>query len=251
MQISTHTIFYDLIKKLQCDFLCDIGALDCKDSIFFKKSFPSMHVAAFEANPNNYNKIIKREDIPTEKFDIYPFAISNKNEQKKFYSYMDSAAKRNGISSLNKLIETEVVDQFTVESKRLDEFVMLHYSIYKFIALWIDVEGAAYDVIDGLTNIKDKVTVLHVELNNATIYHNQKDKTDVIECLNKLGFKEVAQMPHALNLATDAVFVRKDLLQRKEIKNTILFSKIRSNLTGRMYKKFGFLKSARQKMIKY
>ncbi len=51
---DTKSLFVSLMKKWRCDLGLDIGSRDGKQALLFKDVLPGARVAAFEANPRNY-----------------------------------------------------------------------------------------------------------------------------------------------------------------------------------------------------
>lgn len=233
--------------------LCDIGCLDCKDSTFFKNSFPYLYLLAFEANPDNYRKILQNTSIPKKDFDVYNLAVSNKSGTSNFHTYLEYDIKRDGLGSLNIRSGIKIVNTYKVKTVRLDYFVLEKYNNFKKIALWIDVEGAESQVLEGIEKIKDKILIIHVELvEDKSIYKTIITRRQIIKFMSeKLGFEEIGHIPHANPVIGDSVFIRKDLLVKKSVNYTIAYSKLKSSLTGTIHKLMPGLAKLRQKMIKY
>ena len=61
------------------------------------------------------------------------------------------------------------------------------------IALWVDVEGAAGRVIDGLEGIVDRVSFMCIELETRPIWEGQLDASEVLNKLAAFGFCEVTR----------------------------------------------------------
>jgi hypothetical protein len=61
------------------------------------------------------------------------------------------------------------------------------------IALWIDVEGAAARVVDGLKGIADQVSFICIELEPRALWEGQVESSQVLDKLAALGFHEVAR----------------------------------------------------------
>ena len=66
------------------------------------------------------------------------------------------------------------------------------------IALWIDAEGAAYEVLQGAAGVLDRVSLIHVAAETAPcIGATQKLHDDVAAMLAGLGFTETGdRQPH-------------------------------------------------------
>ncbi len=80
------------------------------------------------------------------------------------------------------------------------------------LALWIDTEGKAYEVIEGATGVGQRVHLLHVEVETSPcIGSDQKLYPDVKALLDTLGFTELATDVADTGAQFNALFVRRDL----------------------------------------
>ena len=52
--VSTRLLFTTLLRSLGADAVCDIGSMNGRDALRFRKQCPSAAVIAFEANPRNF-----------------------------------------------------------------------------------------------------------------------------------------------------------------------------------------------------
>lgn len=209
---STHTLFIWAIKALQSNLILDVGCLDGKDSLIFKEHFPAVKVLSFEANPYNYKKLIENKEMTSKGIEVHNLAVSDKGGFLNFYIYNSPDIERDGIASLKKRINTTSVDEIRVKSTRLDEFLGRYISEPSNLAIWIDVEGAAFDVIKGLGSLIKKVGVIHVELEKEELYQNSTLQKDVNEFLVENKFKCIGKQLHASGKLGDYVYVNKGLL---------------------------------------
>jgi FkbM family methyltransferase len=185
--LDTKTLFAGLAKKLNVDCIFDIGSRDGDQSLFFRDILPDAQVAAFEANPSNYKAIVAK-GVPERGIQVYPYAVSNSNGMATFYvADPDSDPHAIGSSSLlpGGYLLKEKID---VETHRLDDFVLENYPAAKRLALWIDVESAEYEVLEGITKIKDRVLVIHTETAVEAVRENQKTFSELVKLMESLGF---------------------------------------------------------------
>jgi hypothetical protein len=96
-----------------------------------------------------------------------------------------------------------------VPTTRLDTFLRERCSPRTRIGLWIDVEGKAFEVIQGARSIVKQLRVLHIEVETtAAVAADQKLYEQVKAQLRRLGFSEVATDKSTDHPQFNAVFVR-------------------------------------------
>ena len=195
-RINTSLLFRLLLKKINPDLVCDVGSMDAGDSIRFRKVLPDARIFAFEANPDNYQSIINNRSVSLANIQVFNLAVWNKESEIPFFieHLYDKAGKQGndylrGMSSVYKLKDKSLgVTEVLTKSIRLDDFITERFNSSKCIALWIDVEGAAYEVLEGIKKIRDKIKLLHVEVEAREIWHGQKLKTEVKNLLIDMDF---------------------------------------------------------------
>jgi hypothetical protein len=81
----------------------------------------------------------------------------------------------------------------TAPAVRLDTFVLGLTPAPRRIALWIDVEGAGHDVLEGLRHVADRVALVHVEVETVEVWVGQKLAADVDALMAGWGFAPLAR----------------------------------------------------------
>lgn len=198
MRINTTTLFYLLLKTIDPDSVYDIGSLDGTDSLRFRQILPDSRIIAFEANPALYSKMISSRNLHRENIEIFNKAVSNRNDSMTFY--VDTASIRgkkdwrNGISSLKiRLSDSLGVKEVKVKSIRLDSFVRRYDRICKNLALWVDVEGNSFEVLEGISRVRNIVNLVHAEVETEQIWHGQKLEKDVEALMKKMDFIRIGK----------------------------------------------------------
>ena len=83
-----------------------------------------------------------------------------------------------------------------VRAVRLDTFLTdVLAGSARTIALWIDVEGAAYEVLEGIDGIRDRVCLVHVEVETRAFWQGQRLWPDIDALMGQLGFTPIARRP--------------------------------------------------------
>jgi hypothetical protein len=100
-----------------------------------------------------------------------------------------------------------------VRAVRLDSFLTdVLTSSTSTIALWIDVEGAGYEVLEGMDGIRDRVCLVHVEVETRAFWQGQRLWPDVEAMMRQLGFTPIAR--RAGDEQFDVVFANDRWLER-------------------------------------
>ena len=168
MKINSNVeyLFYKYLKLTNIDVVVDIGSMDGKNSLYFRNILPHASLYAFEANPDNYNIMLKNDFLRVNGVKCENMGISNKTSSKIFYctksNYPDGSINR-GTSSFLKHPSLKIEKEVEVKTIRLDEYFK-EINEDRNIALWIDVEGLAFEVLQGIEKLRKNVKIVHVEL---------------------------------------------------------------------------------------
>jgi FkbM family methyltransferase len=185
--IDAKTLFMGATKSLQADCILDIGSRDGDQSLLFRELRPKAYVAAFEANPANY-QMIRSRNLERQAIEIFPYAISNTKGTATFY-IVDPKAYVGASGSSSLLAGNSCTKEaIQVETRRIDDFVLEHAPDVHRIVLWIDVERAEYEVLEGISKIKDRVFLVHVETVIEPEKENQKTLSDLDKLMKSFGF---------------------------------------------------------------
>ncbi len=223
MQIDTFYLFLSYIKQLRNDLILDVGSLDGRNALQFKYAVPGADVVAIEANPCNFQTLKKIEE---KGIDCRNFAASNFDGNADFYIYnvdYESESANKGMSSLLSAHDPRNVKEIiNVEVKRLDGFIGTHYGKSRDIALWIDVEGAGYEVLEGIGNIMDRVRLVHVEVDRIENRKGQRFEADVDRLMEECGFRRKAASYDPGGTFGDVIFVR-DSVRLNEYRPVLMY----------------------------
>ena len=195
--VSTRRLFDGLLRSLGVDTVCDIGSMDGTDALRFRRKCPRATVIAFEANPRNFERM--RNDATLEAADIRrePLAVSDGNGRADFFVVRAPGPQNRAQRGMSSLYQRRQADQLEaivqVETTRLDTYLGQHAAQATRIALWIDVEGKAFEVISGARDALASVQLLHIEVElTPLIADAQRTYSDVYALLESSGFAEIA-----------------------------------------------------------
>jgi len=188
---NTKVLFSAVLKALEADCICDVGSRDGDQARLFRHLRPDAAVLAFEANPINFRTMANDVRLAEQGVEIFPFAVSNARATANFYiadvDYDDPRANK-GTSSLRVEKNGNAKSAIEVETRRIDEVVLSKCPQARTVALWIDVEGAEFEVLEGMSQIKDRVAVVHVETARVPLRMNQKTLEEVASLMRSYGF---------------------------------------------------------------
>ena len=191
MITNTKILFCAVLKAMVVDCVCDIGSRDGDQAMLFRQLCPEAAVLAFEANPINFKAMRADPRLRDERIELLSFAVSNMRDIARFHvtdvDYTDPKTNK-GTSSLLLREDFPIKDTVEVDTRRIDEFILAEFSQARAIALWIDVEGAEYFVIEGMSGIKDRVVVVHVETAKVPLRQGQKTLAELTVLMETQGF---------------------------------------------------------------
>jgi len=176
------SLINDRFKHNEIKNIMEIGALDGKDSMFYKSEYPNANVYTIEGLYENYIKFIK----------------DNKNVVginvviTDYDGYVDYHKKNiNGIHSIfNRGDEygTEIIK--SVDCKTFNTLCN-EYDIDNIDFIKIDVEGASYEVIKGMGDRIKDIKMMHIETESYPFFKNQKLHSDVCELLEENNYQMI------------------------------------------------------------
>ena len=252
MKTDTRFLFTSLIKEIDVDLCIDVGANNGGETILYKSAMPeSMMTLCFE--PSRYNiEILKQAIIGIANIVVYEYAVSNYNGKAKFYidNYEDGTNNTGRSSLYERIYMDNIKEVVDVEVVRLDELILKQYNEFKIMALHIDVEGAGYEVLEGISKIKDRIKIIHIEVERSPLYVGQKIEQDIVYLMNEYGFIKIADDTYNNDFYADNRAVKEErLLQpsniifiNKSIKiNNMALKILYAFIVGKIHNKVKFL----------
>lgn len=174
MNLTDHLI--GVIKKINPNYspsvIIDCGSRNLDQSIEFSNNFPKAKILAFEANPSSYQECLDRAKN-YDNISVYPYAISDKNENAIFHITTD----RPGTCSL---LEPDNVpnnpcgynfNKIIVKCIRLDDFLR-EIGIKKVDILWMDIQGGELAALRGYGDFIHNTDFIECESSKFPYYKN-------------------------------------------------------------------------------
>ncbi len=216
--INTSVLFWSLIKQFsQVDLFMDVGSLDGTQSFNAERSFPEATVIAFEANPANAAQIRGEVKRRRSRVLLEEIAVGNTNGKAVFHLATPDKGNK-GMSSLLDRTDSPTrgdADEISVDLRRLDSIPV---GDAKSIVLWLDLEGAGFQALEGMAGISDRVKFVHIEVETEEVWKGQKMARDIVTLMRGYGLVVAGT---SLNETLDnkqqgdIVFMRPDSLPEK------------------------------------
>lgn len=194
--------------------ILDIGALDGGDSFRFSIFYPNAKIYTIEASPDNFS-LIKSKLNTQENIKVFNFAISDKNQkmffyqQKVNYEYANETAQEmimggifdynNSFKSIHNFFYQH--DTVEVEGITLDKFCSDN-NITSIDFAHIDVEGAGFELLNGMNNIMPKLIFIEKECQQF-IKGKSTGNTELLHKFTEKGYTLLKELPN------DFLFIRK------------------------------------------
>lgn len=216
MILNTRRLFCRLLRTLEIETVCDVGSMDGSDALLFRRALPAARILAFEPNPTNLALMRADERLQRARIRVLPFAASDCRSEAPFfvveadYAREESRAWR-GMSSLYRRSDgySRLAEIVNVRTARLDEFLLAEKLESRPIALWIDAEGMAFEVVRGAAAVARSTSLIHVEVETRPVIGaNQKLYAEVEKALNDAGFVLLATDQPRDSVQFNALFVR-------------------------------------------
>lgn len=180
--------------------IIEAGAYDGNDSIYMSRYWPLAKIYAFEPVPELYAKLVNKvKNI----LNIFPFQYALGDQDKKAEFYV-SAFNFNPTepSASSSLLEPKEHLQYAdyvifkqkidVEMLTLDSWATLN-KVDHIDMLWLDMQGYELNMLKTCPHILSTVKVIYTEVEFVEAYKNQYLYQDVVNYLQELGFKILAQ----------------------------------------------------------
>jgi FkbM family methyltransferase len=195
--VSSEFLFRRLAKHLGAELICDVGAFNCFHSKRFRDT--GARVIAFEANPVNFDALMRDATVAAAGIQVFNYAACDRDGEVTF-NVVDADARDMAWRRLISSMRERVADvryasrPVSVRGVRLDTFLAGELADpARTIALWIDVEGAAHEVLEGIERICDRVCLVHVEVETRAFWEGQRLRPDIDALMARYGFTPIAR----------------------------------------------------------
>jgi FkbM family methyltransferase len=211
--------FHELVDLLQPQLFIEAGAYRADASRHVKARHPECRVVAFEANPYNHQEYVDSLGFAESGIEYLHHAVTDVAGPVTFNLRRRVAGEDmrpiTGNSSILKRADPDVeYEEITVDGVTLDGFFP---DPPELTALWIDVEGASRQVLNGGSAIIERTDLLLIEVEERTMWTGQWRGLDVIDFLLGHGMVPVSrdieyERQHNLLFVSRRFYARPDFL---------------------------------------
>ena len=208
-------LFCSIAELTAPDVILEIGSRDFMDGLKIKASSPTSTVFAFEANPENFSEHLKNIDNK-----IFPMPIalgeSNKIGTIRVPQYasrtQNATEQQRGIASILQRDDLGEAIEYEVPMMTLDSFMGNFAQDSVNFAMWIDVEGYAFQVVNGAsTDLLRKCLFAKIEVEDHAYWSGQRLSGDMRAFMQCNGFIEAANCDRGLK-QYDILFINNHIL---------------------------------------
>lgn len=197
VELKAKYAFHLLLAYLRPEVILDIGSMDGADSKRFAKLVPSARIVAFEGNPYNFQAMLSDKMLRQASVRVEHRLVSDAPGATRFFVQRPVAGatgfNRGTSSTLARAHDDERAEEVVLDAVRVDEFLDREYPSATRVAAWVDVEGFAYAVLSSMAGVRDRMQLLHVEVETKEIWAGQKLEAEVLALAENLGLVLIAK----------------------------------------------------------
>lgn len=211
-------VFLNVNRALQPDVFAEAGAHNAATSAKVRGVVADARIIAFEANPHNHAKFSARHDYAALRVEYRLQALTDVVAPVTFKVLVQEGnVVRKPDSGRSSLLAREGdaarYEDVTVPGTTLDAALE---GVAGRVALWVDVEGAARQVLGGAMATLARTDVVMIEVETRPYWQGQWLHTDICAHLMGLGLVPVArdfEYRYQFNL----LFLRPDALAKPDV----------------------------------
>ena len=196
-----------------------VGACEGREIRRLLRTYRNAKIHAFEPSPRYFGNLVKMYKKSTRVFS-YNIAIAHTDGKKSFFEgSLPGTGSILPLSNFSKstygITETE---KFTVDSKSLDSFFNSNNPQIEIDLLWIDVQGAEIQVLNGALETLKHTKCVFIEVSNLFPLATGGALADEIQdILSTKGFFLVGLGLDSSNLTGNALYAKKNQVKHSEM----------------------------------
>ena len=216
MRVDTGKLFERVLPHVAPDVICDVGSMNGADAVRCSRAVPGARVFAFEPNPYNLGPMLADPNLRELGVQVIGQAVAEQETVAPFHvlraDYSTPNYQRGRSSMYPAVVAAEHLEVVEVPTVRLDAFLAGRMDAGARLALWVDAEGMAYEVLAGASGVRANLAIVHVEVERVPCMSPaQKLHADVKRLLESWGLEEIATDGRAHFTQFNAVYVRTGL----------------------------------------
>lgn len=209
-----------LVSALSIPITIEIGAHEATFSKNIKCTRPSTECYAYEANPFVYEKFEK--SLKEAGIDYRNLAISNTdgfvNLEIPISRRSKAINKDNPIASILKRDQPGFkYDTVSVTSAKINS---LFKNKSKNKAIWVDVEGAQYEVLQSMSEQWPTIQLIYIEVETNNVWFSSFNKQDIYQTLKSKGYLEI-MLDNLAGGQYNTVFAHSSVIKDKKLLNIV------------------------------
>ena len=211
--------FIKMQKILQPDLALEIGAREASFSLTMRHLFPNIPVIAYEGSPKAYTFFANKNNYAGKGIRYINSVVADMDGTTKFnvLNQTDDPKGPAGTNGRNSLNDRDYDTRFTYSSLDVESVTgdtVLEKEGSRNATLWIDVEGASKQVLEGLHQslTQKRIASIYIETESRKIWENQWLCFDVIDCLLSHGYLPIYK-DDELNIQGNLIFIREESLR--------------------------------------
>ncbi len=203
--------FLKLCSGLEISHFIECGAFDAEISRKFLAQNIESRATAFEINPLVFNNFLIANQIPRLKYLNLGLSDCPGSASLKVPTRTPGAWSME--ASLVDRTNIEATTTIAVELSTLDQSVLLDSGQNEISALWIDVEGNAFKLLQGAQNLLQSGTckLIIVEVQDSEFWRSEKFAHEIVAFLAKYGYAPIMTDCPTVDLY-NIVFIADDLV---------------------------------------
>ena len=185
-------IFTQLVTEVvPCDCFVEAGAYQGDTSRLVESILPNATIYAFEANPYNYEQF--KPLFESSAVNYVHLAVLDKNDTvifkvQKNNNGTDTPPVKGNDSILSRTEPNVIYEEFVVPCVTIDHYLADKIKTTDSVAMWVDLEGAAYQALQGAVHVLPQVDVIKIEVETHQCWENQKLDLEIKKFLSQFGF---------------------------------------------------------------
>jgi FkbM family methyltransferase len=216
MRIDTAKLFERLLPHVAPGVICDVGSMNGADAMRCSHAVPGARVFAFEPNPYNLAPMLADAKLRELGVEVVGRAVAEQETMAPFHvlraDYSTPNYQRGRSSMYPAVVAAEHLEVVQVPTVRLDAFLASRMDASARLAIWVDAEGMAYEVLAGASGVRANLALVHVEVERVPCMNaSQKLYADVKRLLESWGLEEIATDGRAHFTQFNVVYVRTGL----------------------------------------
>ena len=213
-------IYRKIINRFKIDHILDVGANEGQYAQGMRKLGFKETISSFEPLRGVFEKL-KKNSRGDDKWYVYNLALGNRDEE------LEINVAKNTVSSsllemlpahINQEPDSIILSKEKIQVKKMDSIWKEYAFESTNIFLKLDVQGYEKNVLEGMTNSLNNISVVQLEMALIPLYKGELLLADMVQNMNSLGFTLYNVMGGFSNFETgqlfqvDGIFARSDLI---------------------------------------